>query len=156
MAYEVQVKEVPVGHVAAIRKRTSKATIGQDISAGFEAIGEATSRAGVPLAGPPFLIMFDVIGEGSEVGDIEIGFPVGVPFAGAAEVVGREEPAMTVAWTMHRGPYEELGPAYEAVTDWIQEHGHEIVGPPREIYLTDPSETPDPADYVTEIRFPIS
>lgn len=37
----------------------------------------------------------------------------------------------------------------------IQEHGHEIAGPSREIYLTDPSETPDPADYLTEIQFPI-
>lgn len=155
MPYEIEVKEVPAQHVAVVRKHASKTTIGRDISSGFAAIGEATGRAGVPLAGPPFLIMFEVVDEESE-GDIEIAFPVSMPFGGGGEVVGREEPAMTVASTMHRGAYDEIGPAYSTLTGWIQEHGHEIVGPPREIYLTDPSETPDPADYVTEIQFPIS
>ena len=154
MPYEVQVKEVPAQHVAVIRKHASMKTIGQDISTGFAAIGEATGRVGVPLAGPPFLIMFDVIDEDSE-GDIAIAFPVAMAFSGAGEVVGREDPAMTVASTMHRGAYDEIGPAYTTLVGWIQEHGHEIVGPPREVYLTDPSETPDPADYVTEIQFPI-
>ena len=155
MPYQIEVKEVPAQHVAVVRKHASMTTIGQDISSGFAAIGEATGRAGVPLAGPPFLIMFEVVDEESE-GDIEIAFPVSMPFGGGGEVVGREEPAMTVASTTHRGAYDEIGPAYSTLTGWIQEHGHEIVGPPREIDLTDPSETPDPADYVTEIQFPIS
>jgi effector-binding domain-containing protein len=37
----------------------------------------------------------------------------------------------------------------------VREHGHEIAGPAREIYLTDPGEISDPADYLTEIQFPI-
>jgi len=28
-------------------------------------------------------------------------------------------------------------------------------GAPREVYLTSPEDTPDPADYLTEIQFPI-
>jgi effector-binding domain-containing protein len=152
--YEVQIKEVPAQHVAALRRHASMATIGQDVSTGFATVGEAVGRAGVPMAGPPFLVMFDVIDEESE-GDIEIAFPLAVPFAGAGDVVGKEVPAMTVASTMHRGPYDEVGPAYHTLTGWIQEHGHEIVGPPREIYLTDPADTPDPADHLTEIQFPI-
>jgi effector-binding domain-containing protein len=62
---------------------------------------------------------------------------------------------MTVAWTTHQGPYDEIGPAYHTVSGWIQGRGHEIAGPPREIYLTDPSETDDPDEYLTEIQFPI-
>lgn len=155
MPYEVQVKEVPAQHVAALRKHTKMATIGPDVQAGFAAVGEAVGRSGVPMVGPPFLVMFDVIDEESE-GDIEIAFPVATPFPGAGEVVGQELPAMTVASTTHRGPYDEMGPAYHTVTGWIQEHGHEIAGPPREIYLSDPSDTPDPADYVTEVQFPIT
>lgn len=38
---------------------------------------------------------------------------------------------------------------------WIQVHGHASSGPPREVYLTSPAHTPDPADYLTEIQFPI-
>ena len=154
MPYDVEVKEVPAQHVAALRKHTSMATIGRDVSTGFAAVGEAVGRAGVPMVGPPFLVMFDVIDEESE-GDIEIAFPVAMPFPGTGEVLGEEVPAMTVVSTTHRGPYDEVGPAYQTLTGWIQEHGHEIAGPPREVYLTDPAETPDPADHVTEIQFPI-
>lgn len=154
MPYDVQVKEVQAQHVAALRKHAAMATIGQDVSSGFATVGEAVGRSGVQMVGPPFLVMFDVIDEESE-GDIEIAFPVATPFAGAGEVVGREDPAMTVASTTHRGAYDEIGPAYTTLAGWIQEHGHEIAGPPREIYLSDPSETPDPADYLTEIQFPI-
>lgn len=152
--HEITVKEVPAQHVATIRKHATMATIGQDVSSGFAAVGEAVGRSGAQMVGPPFLIMFDVIDEESD-GDIQVAFPVAAPFPGSGEVVGEEFPATTVASTIHRGPYDELGPAYHTVTGWIQEHGHEIAGPPREIYLTDPNETQDPADFVTEIQFPI-
>lgn len=154
MPFDIHVKEIPAQHVAVLRKHTTMATIGQDVSTGFATVGEAVGRAGVPMAGPPSLVMFDVIDEESE-GDIEIAFPVAMPFPGAGEVVGQELPAMTVASTMHHGPYDEVGPAYQTLIGWIQEHGHEIAGPPREVYLSDPAETPDPADHLTEIQFPI-
>jgi effector-binding domain-containing protein len=154
MPYEVQVKEVPAQDVAIVRRRASLATIGKELSEGFAELGEAVGRAGVPMAGPPFLVMPEVIDEETD-GDIELAFPLAAPFAGAGEVRGEHVPATTVVWTVHRGPYDEVGPAYHTLTGWIQEHGHEIAGPPREIYLTDPGETPDPADHLTEIQFPI-
>jgi effector-binding domain-containing protein len=155
MPYEVTVKEVPAQHVAVLRRHTALATIGTAVMEGFTTLGRTVGTAGVPMAGPPLLIMPDVIDEETD-GDIELAFPLAAPFAGAGEVEGRELPAMTVASTVHRGPYDEVGPAYHTLTGWIQEHGHEVAGPPREIYLTDPQETPDPADYLTEIQFPIS
>jgi effector-binding domain-containing protein len=112
------------------------------------------ARAGVAMTGPPFLVMAEPMDEETG-GDIELGVPVAGPFPGDGDVTGAELPAMTVAWTMHRGPYAEVGPAYHTITGWIQEHGHDIVGPPREIYLTDPATTPDEADYLTEVQFPI-
>jgi effector-binding domain-containing protein len=154
MPYEVQVKEVPAQHVALVRRHTSFATIGSDISGGFAELGAATGRAGARIAGPSFVVMVEEIDE-EEGGDIEVGFPLAGAFAGSGDVRGAELPATTVAWTLHRGPYEEVGPAYHTVTGWIQEHGHDLAGPPREIYLSDPGQTPDPADYVTEIQFPI-
>ena len=154
MPYEVEVKEVPAQHVAMHRRHSSIATIGDDIQAAFATLGQAVGMSGVPMAGPPFLVMFDVIDEESD-GDFALAFPVAAPFPGTGEITGEELPAMTVAATVHRGPYDEIGPAYHTLQGWTQEHGHEVAGPPREIYLTDPGETPDPADYVTEIQFPI-
>jgi effector-binding domain-containing protein len=153
MPYEVSVKEIPAQHVAVLRKHASMATIGQDVSSGFAELGRVVAMAGVPIVGPPFLVMFDPAEETE--GDMELAFPIATPFPGTGEVEGREVGAMTVASTVHRGPYEEIMPAYHTVAGWIQEHGHEVIGPPREVYLSDPQETPDPADYLTEVQFPI-
>jgi len=66
-----------------------------------------------------------------------------------------EIPGGAVATTVHHGAYDAVGSAYEAVDGWIRDHSLVVDGPPREVYLTDPQETPDPADLVTEIEFPV-
>ena len=154
MPYEVVVKDLPAQHVAVVREHTAMATIGEDIAGGFATLGAAVGKAGATMTGAPFLVMHDVIDEETS-GDIELCFPLAGAFEGEGEVRGEELPAVTVASTIHRGPSDEVGPAYHTLTGWIQEHGHEVAGPPREVYLTDPQETPDPADYLTEVEFPI-
>lgn len=59
-----------------------------------------------------------------------------------------------MATTVHSGRYEEIAPAYHTLTGWISEHGYEIAGPPREIYLNDP-QTTSPGDLLTRVEFPI-
>jgi effector-binding domain-containing protein len=152
--YEVVVKEVPAQRVATIRRHTSLAVIGKDVTEGFTEILAAVGRAGAGPVGPLFLVMHDVIDEETD-GDVELCVPVAQPFQGGGEVRVADLPGGTVASTIHRGPYDEIGPAYHTITGWIQEHGHEFAGPSREVYVTEPQKTPDPADYVTEIQFPI-
>ena len=60
----------------------------------------------------------------------------------------------TMATTVHHGPYEQIAAAYHTLTGWISEHGHDIAGPPREIYLNDP-QTVAPAEILTRVEFPI-
>lgn len=111
-------------------------------------------KAGIVPAGPPFIVYHSVIDQQSD-GDIEICVPVAGPFEGEGDVYGAVIEGGSAASTVHRGSYGEIGPAYQTLTGWIQEHGHEIAGPPREVYLTDPQQTPNPADHVTGIVFPI-
>ncbi len=63
-------------------------------------------------------------------------------------------PEMTVAATVHRGPYDEVGLAYGSLMAWIAEQGLAVVGPPMESYLNDPAEV-SPNDYLTEIMVPV-
>jgi DNA-binding transcriptional MerR regulator len=154
MLYEVTIKQVPAQHVAVLRRRTTAATIGDDVGRSFGAVSAAVARSGAGFAGPPFLVMTEMVD--ADGGELEVGFPVATPFTDDGDVVGRAEPATLVAATLHHGPYDEEGPAYQTVDAWVQEHGHASAGLPREVYLTDPDETPDPADYVTEIQFPIA
>lgn len=52
MPYEVQVKDVPTQHVAAVRKHVSMATIGAQVMEGFSELGATMGRTGLQMAGP--------------------------------------------------------------------------------------------------------
>jgi effector-binding domain-containing protein len=56
---------------------------------------------------------------------------------------------------MHRGHYQELGRSYRALETLVELEGITKDGAPREIYETSPEEVPDPADWLTEVQFPI-
>ncbi len=62
--------------------------------------------------------------------------------------------SITVAFAMHKGPYDSVGTTYERLTNWIAENDYEITGPPEEIYFSDPEDTP-PDEYLTEVRIPV-
>lgn len=72
----------------------------------------------------------------------------------AAHCGVKHVPAHTEAWILHKGPYDSIAPTYDALGGWVAEHGYVVTGAPMEVYLSDPAVTA-PADYLTEIRFPV-
>lgn len=154
MPYQVTTKDVPARTVAALTVHTDHAGVAEAIAGGFATVVGALGAAGATPAGAPFIIFHQVIDEQTD-GDLEICIPVpdGVDWP-AGEVVWKELPGGVVASTTHRGPYDEIAPAYHTVTGWIQDHGHAITAPPCEVYLNDPHEVP-PEELLTEVQFPI-
>jgi effector-binding domain-containing protein len=65
-------------------------------------------------------------------------------------------PAATMASVVHKGAFNRLSQAYEALGRWTEANGYKIVGPNREVYLycTQPV-LQDDDSYVTEIQFPV-
>jgi DNA-binding transcriptional MerR regulator len=61
-------------------------------------------------------------------------------------------PAATI---LHLGPYALLHRSYEQLARWMQRHGHEAAGPPREVFWLGPTESDDPNGYKTEVIWPI-
>jgi len=153
MPYEVEVIETEPQTVAAVKVHTSLKKIGDDIGAGFGAVVQAMGASGLEPAGAPLIVYHDVIDEETD-GDVEICVPVTSAMPAAGEVYTRELEGGTMASTMHHGPYSEIAPAYHTVTGWISEHGHEITGPPREVYLNDPQTVPE-EELLTRVDFPI-
>jgi AraC family transcriptional regulator len=66
----------------------------------------------------------------------------------------KKVPGVEVASTVHKGPFDEVGKIYGILWGWINSNGYEIVGPPEEVYFSDPATTP-PQELTTEIRFPV-
>lgn len=153
MPYEVTIVEERPQHIASTTIHTNLSRVGQDIGAGFGTLVQTMGAQGVQPAGAPLIVYHGIIDEETD-GDIEICIPVAAPFPDTGEVRGRELEGGAMATTMHRGPYDEIAPAYHTVTGWISEHGHTIVGPPREVYLNDPTEVP-PEELLTKVEFPI-
>lgn len=153
MPYDVTVKDVPDQPVVAVRRTTTLTDIGTDLESGFQSLMQYMGPRGIEPSGAPLVVYHDVIDEDT-AGDIEICLPVSEPVDGEDEVYGTTLAGTTVATTVHRGPYHEIGPAYHTLTGWISEHGHDMAGPPRELYLNDPQEVP-PEEILTEIDWPI-
>jgi effector-binding domain-containing protein len=155
MPYEVTVRELPAQPVAATRTISNLREISSAISTGLVAVEAELSRRGIEPAGPPLVVYHaeEVLDEETSA-PIEICWPVAAPFEGSGEVYGTELPGGPAAVTVHRGPYAEIRPAYHTVSGWIQDHGHELAGGPREVYLTDPGQVAE-ADLRTEVQWPI-
>ncbi len=64
-------------------------------------------------------------------------------------------PEVTVASTVMKGGYDQIGDAYAAVISWIKENGYESSGPMFNIYHVSPHESQNPEEFITEICYPV-
>jgi DNA-binding transcriptional MerR regulator len=81
--------------------------------------------------------------------------PVASPIAGEGRVAAGHIEGGMAATIMHLGPYALLDRSYEQLARWMQQHGHEMSGPPREIFLVGPTDVADPNSYETEVIWPV-
>jgi effector-binding domain-containing protein len=152
MDYPIATQHVELQPIVSIRDRCK-----QDTLPGFlkTAIPELLGRLrllGVNPAGPPFVIYHAFGADGI---DAEVAVPTAKLVAAVGRVESRVMPPMTVARTVHMGPYEKLGDAYTALWGWIRGHGLETDGPVQERYLNGPGDRVAPSEYQTEIEMPV-
>jgi len=107
------------------------------------------------ITGPPLGWFYD---NPEEVQAHKLRSEVGFPFKGEAMPEGKIKikkiPAQEVLYTIHKGPYREVGPAYTALYQHAKEKGYTPSGCPIEIYLNDPTKVPE-IQLLTEIQLPI-
>jgi len=64
-------------------------------------------------------------------------------------------PIGSVVSATHYGSYERLPETYFSINEWMRKNQVEILGPPWEIYITDPGLESNPEKWETQINFPI-
>ena len=111
-------------------------------------------RCNEPATGPVGAIFPDPVHL-----DEAVNMTVFVPVAKRLEPRGRIKPDIVpgglAATIVHLGPYALLDRSYEQLVSWMQRHGHEMAGPPRELFWLGPTETNDPNSYETEVVWPV-
>jgi effector-binding domain-containing protein len=159
MTYEIHLRETASQTTAAIRGRTAWADLGSFINGALMELFKVAGEQGARPSGPVYGIYHLADVKESDLKeaevDLEIGMPVAEPIEPSGRVASSTIPGGLVAVTVHAGPYEDVAPAYRALGEWVQEHGHETAGPPREVYIVGPDQVKDPGALRTEIVWPI-
>ena len=151
MTYDV--RELPAQTIISIRERVMPAELPSFIGRSFGDLFRHVRLLSIMVVGEPFAIYHSF---GVDAIDAEIGLPILGPIEASGRIATREMPSMTVAETIHPGPYEGLAEAYTALGGWIADHGFETDGPVCERYLDGPGTGAAPSAYRTIISMPIA
>jgi len=137
--------------VLSIRTRSSVQNLPQVLGESYKRIMQYLGELGELATGAPFVAYYNLDMQNL---DIEIGFPVAKKLPNKDNIEESEIPSGKFASYLHIGSYSEIEPAYNELTQWIQQNGYEPTGVAYEFYLNDPSETP-PEELKTQIMFPL-
>lgn len=149
--YDIR-SEILVEQPTAVAEATlTVAEIGPWLTKTYNDIAAVLAGCGIEPAGAPFARYRRLAGD---LFRVEAGFPVGAAIDRADGVHPSALPGGPVVETVHLGPYEAMGSAYDALTSWVRARGGDIAGDAWEIYFSDPEVERDPATWRTGVVQP--
>jgi effector-binding domain-containing protein len=153
---QTEIKMIEEMRAACIFHNGAVAAIGDDMG---RLIGELMGwvmKRGVKTEGPPFAVYYS---SPDDMARGEMQFEVGIAFVGEAQEEGniriKTFPAQNVLSAIHKGPYNQIAPVYAALMEYATNNGYEVIGPPMELWLTNPMEVAE-SELLTEVRFPVA
>lgn len=152
MTYTCEVVEQTSRPTLIVRTRTPMERLPEVLGPAWGQIMTYAGKVGAAPSGPPFVAYHNTDMQDL---DLEIGLPFAQALGGEGDVQPGALPAGTAVETVHVGPYDRIGDAYEALEAWLKEHGRAPAGPPYEHYLNDPEEVP-PGELRTQIVWPVA
>lgn len=152
----VHVRDDPARHALTLRGNCREEEFPAFLDHAYPTLGAMANASGAALNGPSgALYPPEVPDDATDViAFLPIGAPVVLPPRSRSVTLG-EVPAARVAVLVHVGPYDTLDGAYRTLGAWVARFARPSGEWVRENYLTDPTTT-DPADYRTEICWPIT
>ena len=139
--------------ILLIRRRIARSELQSMLAECFGRLYAHGQKAGLAIAGYP---LARYVSAGPGLWTVEAAMPLAAPAPGEGEMQAGSLPAGPVAMGVHAGPYEQLPETSAAIERWIEANGYQVGGAPWEWYVTDPAEHPDPADWRTEVYWPLA
>ncbi len=143
----------PSQTIAGVTDRCPLEEMPQAMGRNFGRLMAVLTEQGAVPAGPPMTLYPEPMTPDGPVVFVSA-IPVQAGTTGDGDVEITEIPEGPIVVFMHEGPYAELGRTYGLAHEQMREAGLLVGGPPCEIYLNDPGDTP-PERLLTRIEFPV-
>lgn len=150
MSYNCELKQSTAKPALSVRTHAAVQDLPTLFGKVYGEIMQYLGELGEQPAGIPYAAYYNMDMQNL---DVELGFPVARKLAGRGEIQASEFPGGKLASVMHVGPYDQMVPTYDALTQWVKSQGLETTGVAYELYYTGP-DTP-PQGMRTEIIFPL-
>ncbi len=153
---EIHVKHTEPRTVAVIRHKGPF----EEISSVTKDLIAQIDKGGHLMAGPVIIRYLD---DPKSVSKNKLRWEVMIPVVKPGRLGGTEfdkllfkyMDVMNVAFAYHIGPVETISETYGEMFNWVGKSGYDVVGPPMEVYWSNPETTP-PEKFVVELWVPIS
>jgi AraC family transcriptional regulator len=136
-----------------IRRRVARDEIARALGECFGAVSLHAQKEGLAFGGPPFARYAD---SGPGLLTIEAGFSLAAAAPGHGEIESGTLSGGPVVMAVHAGAYDGLPRTFAAIERYLDANDLTASGPPWELYVTDPGDHPDPADWRTEVYWPVA
>lgn len=151
MEYKCEVYQQEIQPTLSVRTRTSVEKLPQVLGEAYSTIGQYLASLGEQPGGAPFSAYYNMDMQDL---DVEIGFPVNHPLPSKGEIQAGEMPRGDYASVFHKGSYDLVSAAYDALKKFLEENGRTPTGVAYEFYFNSPMEVP-PQELKTQIVFPL-
>lgn len=152
MNYDIVIKEIAPSQIASIRDRIPTYSSQGEL---WNELAAYLNEHHIKMVAPCYAIYHDHGFKEKDI-DTEVVETVAESGPDSERVKFRTlEGVKEMACTIHKGPYESLHLAYNAISVWLEENQYQINGPVRESYLKGNWDEPDPSQWITEIQFPV-
>jgi effector-binding domain-containing protein len=130
----VEVSEVSAEPIAAVTVTIARAELPTAWRPALDTVWAFIRASGMGFTHNVFFYPAEFFRDGK--GDVTFGVQVDEHFqeTGEGGVHCAALPGGRVAWAVHRGPYDQVGEAHDAVVTWSRDAGEPLAGPCWEIY----------------------
>lgn len=151
MNHDIELTIQPAQPVLSIRTRTSVGNLPQELGQAYGAIIQYLDEIGEKPSGAAFAAYYNMDMENL---DVEMGFVVAKPLDGKGPIKANEIPAGKQVSCIYKGPYQEMAPIYDAMSQWMTNNRLTPTGASYEFYYNSPMEVPE-SELLTKIMFPL-
>jgi len=152
MKYDIVLKEIEPVRAATLRDIIPTYSEQGHL---WKELGEHIRKHGARIVPPCMVIYYDT-GYKEESVDAEVVEPIDGDLPDTERIKVRLlDRVKEMACVVHKGSFQTIQMAYNAISKWIEENKFEIIGPQRELYLKGEWMTSDQNEYITEIQFPV-